>query len=143
MQITSEFLLKKLMKANIVLAINKFVSHIFFSFTYGTSGQVCGGIGWGSEAVNLKLTVNYQLVDCYKKWINDMNNWDSTFNGADAKWIDECTLSTSAGDIELIDSALSEAITGNNIIGGTAINSWGCFKWAEWSTSAPFFAGFF
>ena len=91
---------------------------MFLSFTYSTTGQVCFGLGWGSEAVNLKLTNTYTFVDCYKKWINDMTNWESVFSGADAKWIDACTTSSSAGAIEVIDSALTEAITGNNVLGG-------------------------
>ena len=69
-----------------------------------------------------------------------MTDWTSTFYGPDAKWIDECTTSSSAGQIEIIDTALTEAITGQNILGGTAVNQWGCFQFATWSTSAPFFA---
>ena len=117
------------------------MSHIFLSFTYGTGGQVCGGIGWGTEAVNLKLSTEYSVVDCYKKWIDDMNNWQSTFNGPDAKWIDACTASSNtAQPVDIIDMTLAEAITGNNILGGTGINQWGCFIFATWSSSAPFFA---
>lgn len=121
------------------VAMPKFKTNTFFSATFGTSGQICYGFGWGSEAVSLKVTMQYRFVNCYKKLLTDISDWSDTWTGKNAKWIDACVDSDDGTTITLKEWALTDAITANAVLGGTAIDSPGCFQFANWSSWAPYF----
>ena len=79
--------------------LGKFKTNIFFSGIFKYTGQVCGGFGWGSEPVILELTTNFDIVNCYKTIISDMCDFDKTFFGEDAQWVDSCSLSGNTSKI--------------------------------------------
>ena len=43
------------MQQSFVFDMGKFKTQVFYSSIFKTTGQVCGGFGWQSQAVNLKL----------------------------------------------------------------------------------------
>lgn len=137
--VTSDFLLKRLVSMITTIAMPKFKTSTFFSTTFGTSGQICYGFGWGSDAVSLKVSMQYRFVNCYKKILTDISDWSDTWTGKDAKWVDACVDSDDGTAITLKEWALTQAISSNAVLGGTAINGPGCFLFANWTAWAPYY----
>lgn len=59
--------------------------------------------------------------------ISDLCDWSSTFEGKEAKWIDACTPSNGAGLVTIENWTLTDALTDQSLIGGTAIDGNGCW----------------
>ena len=110
--------------------MSKFKTNVFYSFIFKNTGQICGGFGWESQAIALKLQTLFDFQDCYKTMISDLCDWSSTFYGEDAKWIDECSASTSIGLVTIKNWAITEALTDQSLLGGTAIDGKGCWTFA-------------
>ena len=72
--------------------------------------------------------------------LSDLSDWTTTWSGSDALWIDECTTSTGGGTVSLQKWALTPAVINQNIIGGTTLGGEGCWKFASWSSWAPYLA---
>lgn len=69
--------------------------------------------------------------------MTDISDFTDTWSGKDAKWIDSCVDSDDGTAVTLKDWALTPAITENAVLGGTAIDSPGCFQFANWGAWAP------
>jgi hypothetical protein len=72
--------------------------------------------------------------------IADLCNWNDTFVGEKAKWIDECKSSTAASKITLKDWQLATAMTDFVLLGGEKLDGDGCIRFAAWSSWAPYIA---
>lgn len=75
--------------------------YIFYSFLFKQTGQVCFGFGWGSEAITLQLKGLFEFQDCYKTLVGDLCDWNKTFLGKDARWIDECNPSSGSSFVTI------------------------------------------
>lgn len=128
------------MQQTFVFDLGKFKTKVFYSGIFKTTGQVCGGFGWESEAVQLKLSTLFDFQDCYKTMISDLCNWSSTFNNKDSKWIDSCTPSSSPGPVTLKNWVLTDGLTNQSLIGGTVIDGRGCWQFAYWTKWTPYVA---
>jgi hypothetical protein len=95
---------------------------------YGT-GQVCLGVGWYSDPASMTFTTQYFLQDCYKRILDDISNWSSTFYGKSALFIDNCSPSNSGGLITLYTWAIASGIS-NYVLGGQTPNGPGCIAFA-------------
>ena len=69
---------------------------------------------------------------------DNMADWDSSWTGKDAKWIDACTTPSSSPTITLKEITFTEAITSSAMLGGTSNNQPGCFKYGGWPSWAPY-----
>jgi hypothetical protein len=67
---------------------------------------------------------------------NFAGNWYSR----DAKFIDECKASNGGGLITLKQWTLSENVEKQSILGGTIVDGPGCWKFAQWTSWAPYVA---
>ena len=54
--------------------------------------------------------------------VDNMADWDSSWTGKDAKWIDACTTPSSSPTITLKEITFTEAITSSAVLGGTTQN---------------------
>ena len=115
------------MQQTFTFDLGKFKTKIFYSGIFKTTGQVCGGFGWESDVVALKLSTLFDFQDCYKTMISDLCDWSSTFVGKEAKWIDSCTPSTGSGLVTLKNWTITDALTDQSLIGGTVIDGRGCW----------------
>lgn len=97
------------------------------------------GLGWGTDAINLKLTTTYSLVDCYKTLLNDVSDYSDTWTGMNAQWIDSCAFGSLGSEITLQNFVLSAAVAQQSVIGGSTVDGPGCFKFADWLYWAPFY----
>jgi len=50
-------------------------------------------------------------MNCYKKMTDNLADWDSSWTGADAKWIDSCTTPSSSPTITMKEITFTESIT--------------------------------
>ena len=50
---------------------------------------------------------------------DNLADWDSSFTGKDAKWIDACTTPSSSPTITLKEITFTDAITESSMLGGT------------------------
>lgn len=101
---------------------------------------MCFGFGWGSDAVEVKLGYLLDLQDCMKEMITDMCDWNKTFLGREAKWIDECKLSTGAAKVTVQKWLLAQSNINQSLIGGYAVDGPGCWQFAEWTKWTPYVA---
>lgn len=72
--------------------------------------------------------------------IQDLCNWNDTFVGEKAKWIDECTSSNAAQEITLKDWLIATGMTDFVLLGGEKLDGDGCIRFASWTSWAPYFA---
>lgn len=72
--------------------------------------------------------------------IQDLCNWNDTFVGEKAKWIDECTSSNAAQEITLKDWVFLSSLADFIILGGEQLDGDGCIRFASWSSWAPYVA---
>ena len=128
------------MQQSYTIDLNKFKSAAFFSGIFKTTGQLCFGFGWESESIALKLGTMFDFQDCYKTMISDLCNWDSTFEGEDAKWFDDCSPSIGSSLVTLKNYILAEAISDMSFFGGTVTDGRGCWQFAEWTEWTPYVA---
>ena len=63
------------------------------------------------------MSTRWHAQDCYKDIITDICNWSSTFNGFDAKWIDQCSESLEV-NIPVLSKTYYEEVT-DNVEAGT------------------------
>lgn len=82
------------MQQSFTFDLGKFKTNIYYLLLFQTTGQLCGGFGWESDQITLKLSTMFDFQDCYKTMISDLCNWGNTFNTKDSKWIDSCTPSS-------------------------------------------------
>ena len=134
------FVLERLTTTIFTLDMPKFKSSTFYSFLFDNTGQVCLAFGWESESISLNLDAQFEMQDCYKTMLEDLSDWTSTWRGEDAKWIDECTLSSGGGTVSLKSWSLTTSVTDQAVIGGTAADGEGCWKFATWTKWAPYVA---
>lgn len=71
----------------------------------GDEGGFCYSIGWKTEEIGFEAKTAMKFQDCYKEIIKDVFDWQETWLGEDAKWIDECTTSDDI-DIEFYEQIL-------------------------------------
>lgn len=144
--ITSQLSLKywleiqRFMQQQFEISLAQFQTYIFYSFIFKQTGQVCFGFGWGSDAVQVKLGTLFDFQDCYKTLIDDLCDWNKTFLGRDARWIDECKPSTGSSLVTVQDWLLAPNNVDQSLIGGTAIDGRGCWQFAEWTKWTPYVA---
>ena len=55
MQLTSNFILSRFLTNLFQVAINKFTSYLYYSMLFKTTGQICLGFGWSTEAISLDI----------------------------------------------------------------------------------------
>ena len=67
--------------------------------------------------------------------INDLCDWNKTFLGREARWIDECTPSAGSSFVTVQDWLFTQSVIDQALIGGTAIDGRGCWQFAEWQWS--------
>lgn len=135
--VQNEFNLAKFMYANFQFDLVPFKSNMFYMLTANPS-QTCFGIGYSTEAITLRLYLNYYFMNCYKKIIANMADYTDSWTGTDAKWIDECTFPYNTAIIKIFENTYTESISDNAIIGGTSANQAGCFKYGSWTSWAPY-----
>ena len=58
-------------------------------------------------------------MNCYKKMTDNIGNWNTSFTGTDAKWIDACSTPSSSPTLTLKEVTLTDAITESATLGGT------------------------
>ena len=80
------------------------------------------------------------MQDCYKTMVSDLCNWSSTFTGKDAKYMDACSPSIGSNLITIKKWVISDALTDQNLIGGTVPDGRGCWQFAEWTKWTPYVA---
>lgn len=71
-------------------------------------GNYCWGIGWNNDEMMLQISSVTRLQDCYKKLIDNLCNASSSWHGANAKYIDQCTSSVSM-DVDLYEYTWKQA----------------------------------
>ena len=74
MSLTSEFVLNRLFANTINVAMSKFKSYMWYSFTFGVDGQACYGFGYASDEAKIAIKTLYTLIDCYKMLFNDLSD---------------------------------------------------------------------
>jgi len=103
--------------------------------------QICFGTGYSFEAISLKIQLVYNFMNCYKKMTDNIADWDATFTGKDAKWIDACTTPSSSPTIKMKEITFTDSITESSTLGDTNMNKKGCFKYGGWTAWAPYLVG--
>ena len=133
---TSSFILQRLVTADLKFVFDEFKQKLVFSFLFQTDGQVCGGLGWKTDSVNFDILLNFFFQDCYKRLVADVCKLaiDDT-----TKYVDECTNSSSPGDVKIEEWALAREDK-QFMLGGYNQGGPGCFKFAKWTKWAPFYA---
>ena len=94
--IESIFTIQKLIDWSFISNLNKFKMSIFFSFIVNSDFSLCPGFGYEYDEVDFKISTGIKLTDCYKKIIQDICDFSTTWTGFEAKWVDECTWSQDA-----------------------------------------------
>ena len=140
LNINLDFELKRLTTTIFTMDLPKFKASTFYSFLFDSSGQICLGFGWNTEAITLNLDASFEMQDCYKTLLDDLSDWTKTWDGEDAKWIDQCSASTGGGTVSLKSWTLTSAVTNQAVIGGTTKDGEGCWKFAAWTKWAPYLA---
>jgi hypothetical protein len=84
--------------------------------TFNGDGQICPGMGWSHDAIDLSLSMTSHFDQCSKVIIDQLGAWTS-WKGDDAKWFQECEDSE---DVEMdLTTWNFEESRQNNIIYGT------------------------
>merc|ERR1712196_24938 len=114
-------------------SMEKFKANAFFSFTFGVTGQICLGFGWGTDRdIKIKVTTQYNLIECYKKILTNLVNWGEAYFNTDSKILDDCSESTSASTIVLYDYTIANVTTSAPIVGADALNGPACWAFANY-----------
>ena len=100
------------------------------------TGQVCLGFGWATQPIELSIDFYFEFVDCYKTIIDDLCDWGPSWDGRDARIIDECSPSGTSQDATIQDYLLSDTITDAPLLGGNKEDGYGCWQFAECSAPA-------
>lgn len=121
------------------IQVSEFITEFIFSWLFDKKGQVCGGLAWGSKQIVVNLQSRLQLKNCYKKIIEDLCDWNTVF-GEEAKFYDGCDDYTMSSPVVIQALKLTDSIVDNPLLGGSAANGKGCWKFAEWTNWAPYLA---
>mmetsp|Transcript_32304 Transcript_32304/g.49458 ORF Transcript_32304/g.49458 Transcript_32304/m.49458 type:complete len:157 (-) Transcript_32304:29-499(-) len=132
-------IIQRLATTTITLDLPKFKVYTFYSMKFSEVGQVCLGFGWGTDTVDLDITTNFELQECYKTILDDLGDWEKAWNSDTAKWIDSCSTSESQGTIN-VQSIELVASDSQSVLGGTSIDGEGCWEFATWTDWAPYLA---
>lgn len=111
MNLNINFVIQRLTTTTFTVDMPKFKTSTYYSFLFENTGQVCFAFGWETDAINLNLDSNFEMQDCYKTMLDDLGDWANTWNGEEAKWIDECSLSSGGGTISLKSWALTNSVS--------------------------------
>lgn len=128
--------------------MGKFKTSLFYSNIFREDGQYCFGFGWASEVIKLQLSTLTDLVNCYKYIVTDLSKIGDTVLNNEAKWIDNCSPSGNTKKMYFKDWTVQEAIYDTNLnmprlislIGGTSLDSRGCWQFAWWTKWTPYVA---
>ena len=140
--IDAKILITRLVQQTFTFDMGKFKTLIFYSLLFENSGQLCGGFGWESQAIAIKISTMFDFQDCYKTMINDLCDMKTTWEDKTAKWIDECAPSSGTGLITLKRWTVTEVLTDDALIGGTNAGGKGCWQFAEWTKWTPYLLAF-
>lgn len=135
--------IQRMMQQQLALTLNKFKIYVFYNFVFKQTGMVCFGLGWGAEPVQVRLSNLFDFVDCYKVMIGDLTDWNKTFLGRDARWIDECKPSGGASFVTIQDWLFTQSNIDQPLLGGSVTNvneGKGCWQFAEWTKWTPYVA---
>lgn len=80
------------------LELDEFKAYIWFRETINESFQICSGIGWGNEKIDLVIEMIQKLAQCYKVLINDTCTFEDVWYGRNAKIFEGCELSQDGSD---------------------------------------------
>ena len=80
------------------LELEEFKAYIWFRETVNQDFQLCSGIGWGNEQIDLVVEMMQKLAQCYKILINDTCSFEDVWYGRNAKIFEGCELSQDGSD---------------------------------------------
>ena len=122
------------------LSLDTFKTSLFYSMLFKETGQICLGFGWATQPIELSVNFYFEFVDCYKTIIDDLCDWGPSWDGRDARIIDECNPSGTSQDATLQDYLLSDTISDTPFLGGRDEDEYGCWQFAEWTKWTPYIA---
>jgi hypothetical protein len=128
------------MQQTFTFDLGKFKTNIYYLLLFQTTGQLCGGFGWESDQITLKLSTMFDFQDCYKTMISDLCDWSNTFNTKDSKWIDSCSPSTGSSLVTIKNWQITNQLSDQSLLGGTVANGKGCWQFAQWTKWTPYVA---
>ena len=68
---------RRLIYNEFTVDLTKFRINYFFSVIFNNNTQVCPGMGYETEAIDLELTTTSQFQDCYKVIVDDLCDWSA------------------------------------------------------------------
>ena len=115
---TNEFLLARLMSFIFQFDLIEFKSNMFYMIT-AAPDQMCWGIGYALQPIQVRLDVNYYFMNCKKKVIANIRDYKDSWTGKSAKWIDECVAPDTSPIIRIFDIDFTKGVGETAVIGGT------------------------
>lgn len=58
--------------------------------TFSGDADICPGLGWNHDAVDVNVQMKSHFDQCSKILINDIGSWYGVFKGDDVKWFQDC-----------------------------------------------------
>lgn len=96
----------------------QFRSRIWASVIFTQKGNLCGGIGWDTQKIDLLLSLQHGFMDCFKSMISNICDPSSNWTGIDAKIFTKCTQSKRV-QLSLREWVFQQALTNQLIVGTT------------------------
>ena len=76
--------------------LSRFKTSIFFSAIVNANFYICPGLGWNTDLIEFKWSMQQKLMDCYKTILKDLCDFSDSWTGYEAKWFEECDRSDNA-----------------------------------------------
>lgn len=88
--IASIFDIDRLYYQDLTAEFTKSKLELALYLTFSGDADVCPGLGWNHDAVDIKVSMDSHFDECSKVLINDIGSWEGVFKGKDAKWFETC-----------------------------------------------------
>ena len=88
--------------------IDQFKMNNFVSMILNENFEICPGVGWATETINLELLYTMKFWNCSKTLVDDLADFSKTWTGYEAKYFEECAQSNNV-EVVLYEKELYEA----------------------------------
>jgi hypothetical protein len=99
--------------------VPKFKAAAFTSVIMNGDFEICPGLGYEWEEVDLLINMSMKFNDCYKSILTDVCEFNADWKGYDSKYLEECDLSNDSL-IELIDWTIADVKSDIPFLGTTS-----------------------
>ena len=89
-KVVSDFQIEHFYKNEFTLDIPSFKMYVFTGAIFTEAGKYCPGFGWNIDAIDIKIKMIHNMVNCSKTLLKNLWNVEGVWTGNSAKLLEGC-----------------------------------------------------